>query len=66
MTIDEECQGCATYYEKNKEGYGNSICFYSTTNSYSEVCPCSICIIKPMCKKACEPYMSFQRKFIKE
>ena len=44
MTTNNDCKGCNANY----------ICKYKEIDNNS--CPCKICIIKMMCKKACEEY----------
>lgn len=47
----DECDGCVLSHKR-------SVCFYNKTKG----CPCKICLIKVMCKKACEDLMFHGRK----
>jgi len=54
----EECQGCSVH-----EAYGQ--CLVSPRNKYGNTCPCIKCLVKSMCRDACEEWLSYRDKDIK-
>ena len=64
--MDQGCKGCASHYRRDRETYDTDNCFYSTRITPDKTCPCAVCIIKVMCNEACEDYVLFQSKFIKQ
>lgn len=54
ITATQDCRGCVSYIHTNDS------CFYSTSDPAYRICPCSICIVKVMCTKACKEFIEFQ------
>ena len=52
----EDCEGCYTHerYKKYSDQY-NSI-------SKDLICPCSICLVKPVCDNSCEKLIKYEGK----
>jgi len=50
------CEGCDTLTL-------DAGCGANKYNLYGK-CPCTKCIVKPMCKKACEPFLLWQDLYI--
>ena len=53
MTINYYCQGCVS----------SGLCFTFSHNDEGQ-CPCSICIIKPICQISCNKYKLFELKVL--
>ncbi len=51
---DYSCKGCLTESCRNTEHIG-----YKTEEGIVK-CPCSICLIKMVCRNECEPYIEFK------
>jgi len=56
MTDIDYCEGCATYHLYH-HSYGPTLCRYADNNN--DKCPCSLCIIKMMCKTVCDDFKDF-------
>jgi hypothetical protein len=56
--MNNDCKGCFTNSYVNAADRGYHGCIYSECNDTGQ-CPCGTCIIKPMCRKACEDYEIF-------
>ncbi len=50
------CVGCSCYYEADGDYY---YCNLGRANDSGQ-CPCSKCIVKPMCEQACPDFHSFE------
>ena len=57
MDNNNYCVGCSCYYQHADEGY--YYCNLGRVNSSGQ-CPCSMCIIKPMCQQACPAFHAFE------
>ena len=53
MTNNEICRGCLTYSMEVYEQIGYPRCWRIPSKD-GEVCPCSMCIVKTMCREKCE------------
>ena len=47
--MKDKCDGCYTY-EKN----GHALCMCIIRKENQKSCPCQICLIKVVCRNACE------------
>lgn len=56
MTIDNYCKGCNTYEYYNS----NDACYVKQNTDGS--CPCTNCIVKPMCKLMCDAFTFYKGK----
>jgi len=58
MRPGEYCEGCVVYDDIHQV-------FERTCMNHNDDgrCPCSQCIIKPMCQLACEPFEKFRRTY---
>ncbi len=59
MTSEKNCKGCRTLISIEKL---NHDCCYYTYNENGD-CPCTLCVIKAMCDKACDNYDEWTKKF---
>jgi len=64
MNVDKDeknnpCYGCATY-TLAMDRCGNSFTNedVSSNNDYGK-CPCTLCVVKPMCGEPCEDYNDY-------
>jgi hypothetical protein len=57
----EDCIGCylGTRNDKNQEDKNVHTCDLHWVNDEGTICPCTICLIKGMCKKSCEEFKVF-------
>ena len=51
MEYNENCKSC--------NEFNNSRCPFVNYNKHNE-CPCTVCLIKTMCKKPCEAFDKFK------
>jgi hypothetical protein len=51
------CDGCFTYENTRNE---TDLCIVYWSNWGGE-CPCTVCIIKPMCQTSCIPFDEFRK-----
>ena len=51
MALIDGCFGCTSI-----------ICFLLICEQAVKICPCRICIIKPICKKVCENFINVADK----
>lgn len=51
MPIDDDCKSCHTQVSKGEEQ-----CLYASNEG---TCPCTICIVKPMCNQSCDPFNDY-------
>ena len=50
MTKKEECEGCESY---------NNSCTGEVIHINNNTCPCSICLVKTMCRYDCQPFQMY-------
>jgi len=49
------CDGCIYFIHEN--------CDFCNRNIDSNTCPCSLCIIKMMCKRACQDWFEWKKQW---
>ena len=58
MVTEDRCAGCSVY----KDGDGD-YCEHTVHNNEAEgICPCSQCIVKPMCQVACKEWQDWMKR----
>jgi hypothetical protein len=56
--MNNNCEGCFTYHgDEYTVGDCTHICYNDDGK-----CPCTRCVVKPMCKDACVDYDNFTKK----
>lgn len=63
--MTNECEGCGSfrpYKVKGRQCGDDSILHLSKTDQ----CPCSICIVKPICSDGCEDFQKYKKLCEKE
>lgn len=57
----ENCVGCLLRTsQKYEDGQIYEACKLNPVNKNNEACPCSLCLIKTMCKHGCDEYKLFR------
>ena len=56
--MSKYCEGCPEASSRD------SNCYYSNNINADGKCPCTICIIKPMCLTACDCFHAYYQRYL--
>ena len=57
--MNKNCKGCPTYKFHSGDFQASNIeCLLSFFNKYGD-CPCTICLVKPVCEESCDDLETF-------
>ena len=68
MIPQELCKGCKNYrYSRYGDIY---YCFHRLKATYLfnltlEICPCTNCLMKPMCSQQCEDFLNYKSMYLR-
>lgn len=64
MQLKNECQGCKSY--SDRELRGTCLAWNTPKLSNTTKCPCTVCLVKGVCIKACKEYKVYAGKVRKQ
>ena len=62
----EQCEGCYTFIKAKDLGkIIESYCrlYYMVKNNFLKTCPCSLCLVKMICKDGCKDYLDTEKQY---
>jgi hypothetical protein len=61
LKVNSRCKGCSIYRDSH---YKNSFCEIIDKNVPGSICPCSVCVVKMICKVTCPLFDNYLEKII--